>query len=250
MSAQVNPLIRIPSPAKAALVLSAAAGALVASRYFGARKISSSERLAEALLETERLKSAASRLPDASEAALADCAGYIIAVALRAGEGLGLASGMDDPIGASRTHTHPYTRAAVTVLTETNAPEHVLTYAVTLPDIGEVRGTRRVGALQVTGLSPSRSTPDVLQITLGDDYSAQIETEFQLSEALVTGHGRVFGAATLRDNRGNVGRLNIGYDGAIAGTITRNARVVGRFEGRAPHGLEFKPYQIEAAPAA
>ena len=48
--------------------------------------------------------------------------------------------------------------------------------------------------------------------------------------------------AHLSDNRGNVGRLQIEQDGAIGGTITRGANVVGRFEGSLSEGLTFKQY--------
>ena len=38
----------------------------------------------------------------------------------------------------------------------------------------------------------------------------------------------MYGVLTLRDSEGNVGRLNIGSDSVIHGTITRAAQVVGR----------------------
>ena len=126
-------------------------------------------------------------LPEASETVLAACAAYVVDVAYRAAEGQGLPGVAEDPIGHSRTHRHPYTHAVTTVLTESHAPDHLLTYAVTLPEIGEVRGTRRVGALRVTGLSPARPAPDTVQITLTHDYTAQMETEFEIADYLVTG---------------------------------------------------------------
>ena len=55
------------------------------------------------------------------------------------------------------------------------------------------------------------------------------------------GHTRLFGSATLRDNRGNVGRINIGFDGTVTGTITRDARVIGRFEGKVATALPSVP---------
>jgi hypothetical protein len=243
MFAMFNPMKISP---KATLALLSAAGvALVASRYFSSRKISAAERLAEALLDTERLRDGAQKLPDHSEAVLAACAGYLVNLAYRAAEGVGLASGLEDPVGYSRTHSHPYTHATATILTEANGPEHLLTYAVTIPNVGEVRGTRRVGALHMSGMTMARPAPDTLQITLPEGYTAQLESEFETPEYLLIGRNHVFGAATLRDNRGNVGRLNISYDGTIAGTVTRDARVIGRFEGKAQHGLYFKQYQLE-----
>lgn len=222
-------------------------GWLVASRYMGTRKISAAESLAESLLDVERLKEAARKLPDSSEAALAACAGYMVNMAYRSAEGFAAASGDNDPLGYSRTHTHPYTRAAATVLTEAVVPELLLTYAVSLPEVGEVRGTRRVGARNIANVPSSRPAPDTAQITLPDGYTAQIETEFEVTDYLVMRRLGVAGAATLRDNRDNVGRLHIAPDGTISGTITRNARVIGRFEGKAQHGLHFKQHQLEGA---
>jgi hypothetical protein len=246
--------------AKTLLLLSLAAGGLIASRYLGTRKVSAAERLAESLLDTERLRDAARKLSDSKEAGLAACAAYLVNFAYRAAEGIGAASGVEDPIGYSRTHTHPFTNVTATVLTEERpasgsthlegAPEPrqiFLTYAVTIPEVGEVRGTRQMGGLQM-GLPPSRSVPDTLQITLPDGYTAQLESQFQVAESLVTGQPRLFGSATMRDNHGNVGRLIIAHDGVISGTITRDARVIGRFEGRAAHGLYFQQLHLAAGP--
>ena len=166
-------------------------------------------------------------------------------VAFQAAEGLGSVNKAEDPTGASRTHTHPYTGAAVTVLTEAAGAEQLLTYAVTIPNTGEVRGTRRVGSMKISGLSPARPTPDVAQISLTNDYSAQIETEFEVADYLITGKTRLFGKAHLRDNQGNVAQITIGYDGVISGSVTRDNRVIGRFEGKVAEGLNFKQFEIE-----
>ena len=32
--------------------------------------------------------------------------------------------------------------------------------------------------------------------------------------------------------------------GALSGTITRDSRIIGRFEGKVSEGLRFTPYQI------
>lgn len=230
---------------KAALLVGAAVGGLVASRYLERRHVNGAERLADALLDTDRLTDADRNAGEAHEKRLAACAAYLVGVAYRAAEGVGSGSGTEDPIGYSRTHTHPYTHTVATVLTEANAPEQILTYSVTIPDIGEVRGTRRVGPIKLSGLMPNRPAPDAIQFSLNDDYSAQLESEFEVSDYRVTGRTRLCGAATLRDNRDNVGRIHIASDGAISGTITRNARVIGRFEGNVAHGLHFTQYQIE-----
>lgn len=223
-----------------------AVGGLVAGRYFSIRKVSAAERLADALLDTEALRDAADRLQEQPENVLAACANYIIGVSSRASEGLGVASGPNDPVGFSRTKTHPYTQAVATVLTESHAPEQILTYAVNIPGVGEVRGTRHIGSLRFNGLWPAYPTPDTAQVTLAENYTAQVETEFELTDAMVPGGGRIKGAVVLRDNRGNVGRLNIGSDGVIAGTITRDTQVIGRFEGSVAQGARFKPHQIPA----
>lgn len=238
------PMISKGDAIKTALLLVAAGGGLVAARYIERRHINGAERLANALLDTGKLTNAARTLPDSTECVLAACAAYAVNMAYRAAEGVGSAGGEEDPIGYSRTHTHPYSHVVATVLTEANAPEQLLTYAVTIPDVGDVRGTRRVGAVNA-GLPPTRPTPDAIQFSLADEYSAQFESEFEVGEYLVLGRTRLTGAATLRDNRDNVGRLNIAPDGAISGTITRNARVIGRFEGNAAHGLYFSQHQIE-----
>ncbi len=237
--------LKKPNLGQVALMATGLMSAYVAARYYAARKINAAERLAEALLDSERLHEAARSLPDASDTILAACAAYLINVAYRAAEGQGISSGAEDPIGYSRTHHHAYTHAVTTVLTEANSPEHLLTYAVNLPEVGEVRGTRRVGGLRVTGLSPARPAADTVQITLPYGYTAQLESELEIAEYLITGQTRLYGSATLRDNRGNVGRINISYDGAVTGTITRDAHIVGRFEGKVAQGVTFRQHQIE-----
>jgi hypothetical protein len=242
-----DPFAKKPTNGQIAGLIVLSLAGLAGLRLLAARKINGAERLAEALLDTEKLHEAQRGLPEASETVLAACAAYVVNVAYRAAEGQGVAGVMEDPIGHSRTHRHPYTHAVTTVLTESHAPDHLLTYAVTVPELGEVRGTRRVGSLRVTGLSPARPAPDTVQITLTHDYTAQAETEFEIADYLVTGRTRLFGSATLRDNRGNVGRINIGFDGTVTGTVTREARVVGRFEGKVSTGVTFKTYDIPPA---
>ena len=83
------------------------------------------------------------------------------------------------------------------------------------------------------------------QISLTNDYSAQIETEFEVADYLITGKTRLFGKAHLRDNQGNVAQITIGYDGVISGSVTRDNRVIGRFEGKVAEGLNFKQFEIE-----
>ncbi|MCS6777353.1 MAG: hypothetical protein RMJ43_11590 [Chloroherpetonaceae bacterium] len=235
------------SVARIALLAGAAVGGLIASRYFVARRINPGERLADALLDTTPLLEGRHHLSDTPEKALAACASYLIHVAYRATEALGVSGKSEDPVGYSRTHTHPYTQVTATVLTEATTPDLKYTYAVQIPDVGEVRGTRTVGSLRMSGLSPVRPITDVVQITLAEGYTAQIETEFEAADFLVTGRSRLFGAVTLRDNATNVGRINIAPDGCVTGTVTRDNRIVGRFEGQVSTGIHFRQNQIEGA---
>lgn len=233
--------------AKVALLATAALGGLIATRYLTARKVNAAERLADALLDTEELKEGVRNLAEHSEKALAACASYLVNVAHRASEAVGAAGGTEDPVGYSRTHTHPYSQAAATVLTEAISPDLRLTYAANIPAVGEVRGTRCVGNLKISGLSPARAAVDTVQITLSDGYTAQLETEFEVADYLVTGKSRLFGAATLRDSTGNVGRINIAHDGTVSGTVTRETKIIGRFEGQVTSGVRFRQNQLEGS---
>jgi hypothetical protein len=235
---------------KAVGLAAVAVTGLVAVRYMGVRNINSAERLADALLNTDALRNAAGKLPDVTASVLGTCAIYAVNVAFRAAEGVGTLGSGEDPVGEVRTATHPYTGASVTVLTESNSPDHLLTYSVTIPDVGQVSGTRRIGATKVASVPPARPEADTIQITLKEDYVALIETEFQIAEYVFTGKTRLYGALNLRDNQGNAGRLNIGYDGNVSGTVTREAKVVGRFEGQVAHGIRFTQYQIEGGSPA
>lgn len=234
-----------PSTGGVIALATIAVGSIVGARYLSTRKVSAAERLSDALLDTEPLREAARFLADRPEARLAACANYLIDVCFRSAEGWGIGTGANDPVGHTRLKSHRYTQAASSVLTEAHVPEHVLNYSVTVPDIAEVRGIRRHGPLALNGILPAYAVPETAQISLADGYTAQIESDLHVTEAFVTGRMRLFGAVTLRDTEGNVGRLNIGSDGLIKGTITRNARIVGRFDGRLGSTIQFKPYQIE-----
>ncbi len=231
---------------KIAGVAAVAVAYVAGTRRIARRYINGAERLANALLDTDKLKGATDHLAETTEKALAACASYLVGVAYHAAQGVGTAGPAEDPVGYSRRHEHPYSHASATVLTEANSPEQILTYSVTIPDLGDVRGTRRIGGMRISGLAPARPANDTVQVSLADGYTAQLESEFEVGEYLYIGAIRLFGPATLRDNRGNVGRLNIGYDGTVAGTITRDGRVIGRFEGKTDSGLQFRQYQIEA----
>lgn len=223
-----------------------AVGGIVGARYLRTRKVSAAEQLSDALLDTEPLREAARSPHDHTESRLASCASYLVDVSFRSAEGWGIGTGANDPVGHTRLKSHRYTQAAATVLTESHSPEHVLNYSVTVPDVAEVRGVRRHGPLGLSGVIPAYAVPETAQISLNDGYTAQIESNLHVTDALVTGRAKLFGVVTLRDSEGNIGRLNIGSDGTIHGTITRNARIAGRFDGRLGGQIKFKPYQIEA----
>jgi hypothetical protein len=233
-----------PSVGQLALLTTAALTSVVAVRYFSNRKASAAERLTEGLLDTTRLKTAAGHLPDASHLALAECAGYLLNVALQAAPGVGIGHGDDDPIGASRTQTHNFTGSTATVRTESAAPDRTINYAVVVPEVGEVRGIRRIGMLQIVDFIPAHATPDTVQIVLPGGYTAQIESDLNTAENMVVGKDRVFGSLALHDNQGNAGHIKVAFDGHLSGTITRDSRIIGRFEGKISEGLRFTPYQL------
>lgn len=233
-----------PSVGQIAVLATAALSSVVAVRYFSTRKESAAERLAEGLLETTRLQTAVGHLPDATHLALSECAGYLLTVALRAAPGVGIARGEDDPIGYSRTQSQGFTGATATVRTETAAPNRTINYAVAIPEVGEVRGVRHIGPLQLTGAIPAHHTPDMVQIVLADGYTAQIETDLHTAENMVVGKDRIFGSMALHDNQGNSGMVRVDFGGGVSGTITQNSRIIGRFEGTLTEGLRFTPYQI------
>ncbi len=229
---------------KTALGASILISGLYAFRQFGAKREGVAARLADGLIDSESLRTAVDDAANRPERALAACATYVVRVAKHAGEYLGVRGAEEDPAGYSRSASHPYTRASVTVLTESVEPDRILTYAASLPHIGDVRGTRTVGPVHMTGIVPARHTPDAMHITLEGGYGVQVETRFETSDYLLTGRGRVFGNATLRDSQGNIALINIGLDSGVAGTVTRGTQVVGRFGGNASHGIYFTPYQI------
>jgi len=235
-----------PSVGQIAALATIGLTSAVALRYFSNRKATSADRLTEGLLDTARLQTAVGHLPDSSHLALAECAGYLLNVAQVAASGVGIRRGDDDPIGASHTQTHSFTGTTATVRTEAAAPERIINYAVTVPEVGEVRGVRRIGLLKMNGLVPVHDTPDTVQIVLTDLYTAQIEADLQAVDTMNVGPDRVFGDLALHDNQGNAGHLKVGFDGTLSGTITRESRIIGRFEGKISEGLRFTPYQIPA----
>lgn len=234
------PIIGIAALAALAL------GGVVGARYVRSRKVSGAELLTEALLDTERLRTAVQQPNLESENLLAACADYVLNVVSRSSEGLGLATGPNDAVGQVRAQSHNFTGAKASVVTESDNPNLVMSYVVTIPDMAEISGTRTVGKMTMNGLTPGYPVPDNVQITLKEGYTAQLESDIHLAETLVTGNQKLTGAITLRDNQGNVGRVNLIGDGTVTGTITRDASIVGRFEGHLGGSIVYKKYQIGA----
>jgi hypothetical protein len=225
-------------------LLGAAAGGMLVARYVNARQINSAERLADALLHTENLQDAARALPEESAQALALCAAYFVKVAYNASEGMNFAGRAEDPIGYQRTHHHPYTKGSATVLTETTENAQAFAYTLRLPEIVEVCGVRRVEAERLVGANPVRPIPETMQVTFGE-YSAQMESDFSVGDYLVYGRVRLSGSVALKDSNGNVGRLHVAEDGTVSGTVTRDNKIVGRFDGKVESGVYYKVNALE-----
>ena len=236
-----------PSTFGLAAIAALAAGGLIGARYFSLKKVSSAERLCDALLDSEPLKQALETPSALSEKRLALCAEYFLTVNRKASEGVGVANAQSDPVGHNRVQSHKYTGAVVSLVTESNSPEQSLSYSVRIPGVGEATGTRQVGGMRMSGIYPAYPTPESVQIQLEDGYTAQIESELQVTDTLLTGRARLFGVVTLRDNQGNVGRLHLGSEETLTGSITRNSQVVGRFDGSLPGNIRFTPYQIQGS---
>ena len=234
-----------PSTIGIAALATLVAGGLIGARFFKTKRVSTAERMTEALLNTETLKSGLTALPDHSEKLLASCADYFVNMCRNAAEGVGMSNGQSDPQGHTRLHSHKFTGAVASLITESIAPEQVLSYNVLIPGVGEVSGTRNVGGIRISGIFPVYPTPETAQVQLEGGYTAQLESALDVTDALLTGKARIQGSVMLRDNFGNVGRLNVASDESITGTITRDSRIVGRFEGNLSNRLRFTPYQIE-----
>ncbi len=226
------------------LLLGAAAGGMLVARYINARHINGAEQLADALLHTDSLVDADKHATERPADALASCVAYFVQSAYHASSGIGIAGRTEDPMGYERVKIHPFTNATAMVLTEATESEHILTYTLTLPGKAEVRGTRRVGAERLDGVKPLRSTPERMEIAIGD-YSAQLESEFEVGDFIVFGKVRLSGSLSVRDNQGNVGRIHVAEDGKVGGAMTRDQKITGRFDGHAESGVYYKANLLE-----
>lgn len=226
------------------LLLGAAAGGMLVARYINARQINSAEQLADALLHTDALLEAEKSVAENPAETLASCVAYFVQSAHHASLGIGVGGRAEDPVGHERVKVHPFTNATAMVLTEAVEGERILTYTLALPGRAEVRGTRRVGAERLSGATPSRPAPERMEISIGD-YSAQLESEFEVGDYIVFGKARLSGSLSARDNLGNVGRLHIAQDGKASGAMTRDQKIIGRFDGHVESGVYYKMNLLE-----
>lgn len=228
----------------AAVIAGGAAIASAGARYMGSKRINAAERLGEALLDTERLEQAAKFTVTESEAALAACAAYLINTAHQAAAGIAGPPHID-PIGFERKVKNERTGATATVITTAHEPEARWQFEVEIPGVGRVSGSRRLSSSRFTGPKVHMRTPDTVSIRFDNGYSTSIESDLEFSGSLLPFSGprtQVYGAASLSDNRGNVGRLKIEPAGTVSGTVTRGTDIVGRFEGSLAEGVTFRQY--------
>lgn len=230
-------------------LLGAAAGGMLVARYVNARQINSAERLAESLLHTDPLADAARSALSETGQTLAHCANYFLSVSYKASEGMNFAGRSEDPAGFQRTHRHPFTQASVSVLTETADNAQAFAYTLRLPDVVEVCGVRKVEPERINNAVPARPVPETMQVTLGE-YVAQIEAEMEVGDFLLYGRTRLTGSIALKDNAGNLGRIYVSDAGTISGTLTRDNKIVGRFEGQVESGVYYRVNVLEGEASA
>lgn len=218
------------------------------ARYASSKRMDASQKLADALLQIDRLKEA-SEIPDnETEAALAACSAYLINVAHQAAHGIAGPPSFDS-IGVEKTAKSADGITTATVITTALEPETRWQFELEATGIGRVSGSRRLTSARFTGHKVSMRTPDTVSIRLENGYFASIESDLEfsgnlLAAPLVGNATAVFGSASLSDNRGNVGLLKIAPDGSISGTVTRGSDIVGRFEGSLRTGMEFVQYPV------
>lgn len=228
-----------------------AAAATAGARYVGSKRINASERLGQALLDTERLVESAKFSDAEPEAALAACTAYLVNVAHQSAAGISGPPALD-PVGHERTVKSETSSASAIVTTTAHEPESRWQFEVTVPDLVRVTGSRRLTSSRFTGAKVKMSTPDTVSIRFDNGYAARIESDLEFTSNLLQVVGprtQVSGAAHLSDNRNNVGRVQIDHGGEVTGTITRGTRIVGRFEGSLNEGVTFKQYTaVEGGP--
>lgn len=224
-----------------AVAAATTAAVSAAAQYASSRRINAAERLGDALLDTSRLSEASGYAAAEPEAALAACAAYLIGTAQLAANGMSGPPALD-PIGFERKCTRAGDTAVATVVTTGHEPESRWRFDVDAPGVARVSGSRRLTAARLMGPRTVMRTPDSVSMRFENGYSANIESDMEFATGLLPGVGPrtlVHGTASLSDNRGNVGRVQIAPGGEVTGTITRGPDIVGRFEGSLQKGLTF-----------
>jgi hypothetical protein len=227
-----------------AIVAGGAAAATAGARYAASKRINASEKLGEALLDTERLADAKRCGPAETESALAACAVYVINTAHRAAAGITGPPTLD-PVGFERTVKSDHGGGSAIVTTTAHEPETRWQFEVTIPDVGRVSGSRRLTSSKFAGTKVRMSTPDTVAIHFDGGYSVRVESDLEFTSALLKMVGpvtQIYGTAHLSDNRDNVGHVKIEQSGEVTGTVTRRSDIVGRFEGSLSEGVTFKQY--------
>src|SRR5437867_1315123 len=105
-----------------AAVAGGAAVATAGARYMGSKRINAADRLANALLDSQRLAEASELAGSETEAALAACAAYLINTAHQAAAGI-TGKPAVDAIGYERRVGNERTGATATVITTAHEPE-------------------------------------------------------------------------------------------------------------------------------
>lgn len=231
-----------------AVVAGGAAVAAAGVRYAGSKRINASERLGLALADVSHLREAARCSETESEACLAACAAYMINTAHQAAAGICGPPGLD-AIGQERT-VNGDGNVVAHITTTAHEPESRWQFDLAAPGLGAVNGSRRLVTSRFSGPVVEMRTPDTISVRFENGYSARIESDLEFRSNLLQLAGprtRVSGAASLSDNRGNVGRLRIEPEGEVSGTVTRGDSVVGRFEGSLTGGVRFRQYPAIAA---
>ena len=243
-----NILIRIPKFGQVAIVLTAATGA---SRGGAVPGVAENQRGGTAFRRPAAIpknsRDAAAKLPEATAQVLAACAAYFVDVAFQAAEGLGSAANKaEDPTGVQPDAHPPLHRS------RRHRPDRSGRRGAIIDlrrhDSRHRRSARNPARGKHENFRPVPRPPNArCRANFPESTITPRKSKRNLKSPItcITGKTRMFGKAHLRDNQGNVAQITIGYDGAISGSVTRDNRVIGRFEGKVAEGLNFKQFEIE-----
>jgi hypothetical protein len=223
------PSIHVPKPAQIGLFLGGVAAIVASSRLLRKRNAGAAERLAAALLNTAQLESARRDAHGKPEQSIIACIGYIAHLTTETGVSAG--KSRQDPAEAGCRQTHPFSGARASVITDRSKPEEAVIYTLDFDGVCSVRGARSVGPVRLAGVTPARRLQDRVQIDLGDQYTVQFETDFNVADFIATGSHGVQGEMTAEDNRGATCTLSVNSHGDVTGSMRKGGRLVGRFAG-------------------